>query len=65
MTHAPQRRTAVARRPKMEGAATAKLDEARARVIAAGGPTLGDLFLRFSDWTAPDVSGRVMKKKSA
>jgi hypothetical protein len=65
MTHAPQRRTAVERRPKMESAATAKLDQARARVIAAGGPSLGDLLARFSTWSASEVSGRVVKKKAA
>jgi len=64
MTQAAQQRAAADRRPKMESTASVKLDEARSRVIAAGGPSLGSLMKRFAGWTASEVSGRVEKKRA-
>lgn len=50
------------RRPKMASAAHVALDEARARVIAAGVPSLKDLRAKFGNWEVPEVSGRCVAK---
>lgn len=43
-----------------ENAQQVKLDAARARVIAAGGPSLRDLWAKFAD--LPELSGQVRGK---
>jgi len=46
----------------MERPGVQALDNARARVIAAGGPSLAELEAKFAGKDCPEVSGRVPKR---
>ncbi len=46
-------------RKKLEPAALTKLDQARARVLASGAPSLKSLMLRLGGWGTPEVSGKL------
>ena len=61
MATAPQRKSAPCR-PPMQDPKVLRLDRARARVIAAKGPSLGELAEKFKDWPGAEVSGKVNKK---
>lgn len=52
------------RRPKMAVSAHVALDDARARVIAAGVPSLKALRAKFGNWDAPEVSGQCVAKQA-
>ena len=51
--------TVPVRPGRLENAKTVKLDLARARVIAAGGPSLRELSEKLGGWGVAEVSGRV------
>lgn len=64
MKTATLRNPVPARRPKLEPAKTVLLDQARVRVMKAGGPSLKDLLSKFGEFAAPEVSGSSAKDRS-
>lgn len=63
MKNLATQRSSPGRRPPMVPAAQALLDDARARVIAAGGPSLDALRQKLAGWDCPEVSGNLQKAR--
>jgi hypothetical protein len=61
MNTATLRNTVPARRPKLEPAKTVLLDQARARLMKAQGPSLKDLLSKLGGFDTPEVSGSSAK----